>query len=266
MTIEPKNQDIFIVAHPRERLESAQGTDPDRHPEGAQDLIIAGVDGNIYHVNKKDWKKNRVDLKNPPENNEMMRLPEEDRLKINQLIGLRSVLAHIPLGVPKKEGTASDQATQLPGKGGLNAIQSTERALFDSPGSSGPTEPLEVKRAYYLANFALLNTPERDPSSGKIKPVTLSDSEAELYYVPKAEWKKERLCPGDSVFVLEMLQRGTTIAYIPTTARTMDCVCYLLNLASLNDITVFEPSAKGQSCQRQVTSDEQTKSEEQTKK
>jgi len=106
--------------------------------------------------------------------------------------------------------------------------------LAHLPLDQGPTGS-----GYYLANFAVLNneiTPHRAGPRGGV------------YRLRQSEWFNEKqplnhmFWPGNSAFVLEMLNRGTAIAYVTKAARTMDCFCYVLNLASLNGKDIFDPT------------------------
>ena len=204
--ISPDDQDILIVSHPSTtKLDQVTAG---RHPEDAQDLIIAGPDGIVYHVKKEDWKSSATKLG-----------PDQVPPSVNTLIDLSSVVAYVSSPVqpaPPVTTSAGDKPIRL------------------APSKSG----------YYLANFALLN-----PTDGSSTPdKTAAPEVLDVYRIPKKGWIQHRLCPGDSVFVLEMLQRGTIISYIPMASRVSNCVCYLMNLASLNGVTVFEPSPMGQAC------------------
>jgi hypothetical protein len=92
----------------------------------------------------------------------------------------------------------------------------------------------------YLVNAAAINVDETTRA--------LPTDDATVYRVEKSTWKKFVFRPGNSVLVLEMLNRGATVAYVPKSARTTDCMCYLINLAALNGSTIFEMSHT-QSCE-----------------
>jgi hypothetical protein len=100
--------------------------------------------------------------------------------------------------------------------------------------------PNETK-GYYLANFAILND-ERPHAPDTSEPP------GNVYRLSQSAWFDQKrplhhmFWPGNSTFLLEILNRGTAIAYISKAARTMDCFCYLLNLASINGKTVFDPT------------------------
>jgi hypothetical protein len=84
----------------------------------------------------------------------------------------------------------------------------------------------------YLVNAAAINV---EPHSlATLRP------EVSLFRLEKTTWESFEFRPGNSVLILDMLNKGATVAYVPRSARTTDCMCYLINLATLNGSTIFE--------------------------
>jgi hypothetical protein len=91
----------------------------------------------------------------------------------------------------------------------------------------------------YLVNAAQINV---EPSDGLHAPHV---GEAMVFRVDRETWSKFRFRPGNSGLILDMLTKGATVAYVPKSARTTDCMCYLINLATLNGSTLFEMTHTG---------------------
>ncbi|WNG24792.1 hypothetical protein F0U62_12835 [Cystobacter fuscus] len=200
----PEDQDIYIVAPLPEAMK-------DRH---AQDIIIGGYNGVLYHVHVDDWY------------NSDHRLTDYNKLPTALKEGVKNdaVLAYLRLeGQPSLPPDSLDTSPEAP---------------------DGIPNPLP-RTGYYLANFSMVNNDDLPIGS---PPGEYPEPPGGMYHLSQNDWKKERLRPGDSTFVLQMLQRGTTFAYIPPASRTTDCVCYVINLASINRSRIFEPAPEGQSC------------------
>jgi hypothetical protein len=86
----------------------------------------------------------------------------------------------------------------------------------------------------YLVNAAAINVDK----TTRARPA----DDATVYRVEEKTWKRFVFRPGNSVLILDMLNKGATVAYVPKSARSTDCMCYLVNLATLNGSTIFEMS------------------------
>jgi len=187
MTIEIKDQDIFIIAPGDTAL--SQNEAEHSTAEGGQDIIIGNTNGILYHVDVDTWKNKDREVP-------FGALPH----LLQQMYQSRTVLAYLPF-----EGSSNELT------------------------------------GYYLANFAILNNEQ--PSTGSNAPP------GSVYRLPQSAWfdKEQPLQhmfrPGNSMLLLELLSRGSAIAYVNKASRTMDCLCYLVNLASLNAKDVFEPTS-----------------------
>ncbi|KFA94086.1 hypothetical protein [Archangium violaceum] len=207
----PKNQDIYIVAPTKAAMK-------DMH---AQDIIIGALDekghghGILYHVHVNAWY------------NDAHKIKDYNKLPTALKEGVKNdaVLAYLRL-----EGQPS----------------SKQNSLDTSPEAPGGVQDPEPRTGYYLANFSMVNNDDLPIGS---PPDEYPEPPGGMYRLSQEDWRKNRLRAGDSTFVLQMLQRGTTFAYIPPASRTTDCVCYVLNLASINRSRIFEPTPEGQSCE-----------------
>jgi hypothetical protein len=163
--------------------------------------------------------------------------PEEEGAQDIVIGNTNGILYHV--GVETWKNTGNEVPfEQLPDIVQKMYENRTVLAYLPLPPAEGNPEEL---RGYYLANFAILNNEQ--PTTGPIK-----GPPGHVYRLPKSAWFDEQqplnhmFWPGNSAFLIEILNKGSAMAYVTKAARTMDCFCYLLNLASLNGSDVFDPT------------------------
>ena len=121
----------------------------------------------------------------------------------------------------------------------------TVLAYLPLPDPDPAAQKPKEQTGYYLANFAILNNELPNQQAQR----ELTAPNGHVYRLPQSKWFDDKqplnhmFWPGNSAFLLEILNKGSAIAYITKAARTMDCFCYLLNLASLNGSSIFDPAS-----------------------